>query len=141
MASMGDIRRSASGEAQASEETQRETVQRLAEARGDTITRVYRDWGRSGGSETQPEYLAMLAEAEAGHIHAIYAYDQDRLARSNFFFASLLRLADLRGFAVVDHPPATEEARPRAGRASQTVERARCGYSAGGASFSRPDLR
>ena len=101
MAAVGYIRRSASGEAQASEQTQRDTVHRLAEIRGDTIAHVYRDWGRSGGSETRPEYLAMLAETEAGNVHAIYAYDQDRLARSNFLFASLLRLADLRGFAVV----------------------------------------
>ena len=106
MAAVGYIRRSASGEAQASEQTQRDTVHRLAEGRGDTIARVYKDWGRSGGSETRPEYLAMLAEAEAGNVHAIYAYDQDRLARSNFLFASLLRLADLRGSPSSPRPAA-----------------------------------
>jgi DNA invertase Pin-like site-specific DNA recombinase len=75
MAAVGYIRRSASGEAQASEQTQLEVVARLAAERGDTISHVYRDWGKSGGSETRPEYVAMLAQAEADGIHAIYCYD------------------------------------------------------------------
>jgi DNA invertase Pin-like site-specific DNA recombinase len=80
MTAVAYIRRSASGEAQASEKLQRETVERLAQERGDTISRVFRDCGRSGGAEDHPEYLAMLAEAEAGGTSVIYAYDQDRLA-------------------------------------------------------------
>src|SRR5262245_8552637 len=101
MTAVAYIRRSASEESPASEELQRATVARLAAERGDAISTVYRDWGKSGGSETRPEYVAMLAQAEADGIHAIYAYDQDRLARSNFLFASLLRLADLRGFSII----------------------------------------
>jgi DNA invertase Pin-like site-specific DNA recombinase len=101
MTAVAYIRRSASGEAQASEKLQRDTVEQLAGDRDDSITHVYRDWGRSGGSETRPRYLQMMALAEAGEIDAIYAYDQDRLARSNWLFAGLLRLADLHGFAVI----------------------------------------
>jgi DNA invertase Pin-like site-specific DNA recombinase len=101
MTAVAYIRRSASGEAQASEKLQRETVQQLAEQQGDTLSHVYRDWGRSGGSETRPQYMAMLSQAEAGGVQAIYAYDQDRLARSNWLFAGLLRLADLQGFAII----------------------------------------
>lgn len=77
MPAVAYIRRSHSGEAQASEQLQRDTVARLAAERGDAITRVFKDWGRSGGSETRPEYLAMLAQAEAGGVSTIYAYDQD----------------------------------------------------------------
>jgi DNA invertase Pin-like site-specific DNA recombinase len=101
MDALAYIRRSASEESPVSEEAQRSTVARLAAERGDTIVHVYRDWGRSGGSETRPEYLAMLARLEQNGIGAVYAYDQDRLARSNWLFAGLLRLADLHGFAIV----------------------------------------
>jgi len=101
MTAVAYIRRSASGEAQASEQLQRETVAQLASERDDTISHVFRDWGRSGGSETRPQYLAMLAQAEAGDVDVIYAYDQDLLARSNFLFASLLRLADVKGFSII----------------------------------------
>jgi hypothetical protein len=81
MSAVAYIRRSASGEAQASETMQRETVACLASERGDTIEYVYRDWGQSGGSESRTEYLRMLAQAESDGNHAIYAYDSDRLAR------------------------------------------------------------
>ena len=76
-------------------------MHRLAAQYGDTIETIYVDWGKSGGSETRPEYLRMLARAEADGIHAIYAYDQDRLARSIWLFSGLMRLADLKGFRVI----------------------------------------
>lgn len=98
---LGYIRRSASEESPVSEDAQRAAIERLAAERGDTIEHVYRDWGRSGGSETRPEYVAMLARLEANGVSAVYAYDQDRLARSNWLFAGLLRLADLHDLAVV----------------------------------------
>lgn len=101
MAAVAYVRRSASEESKVSREAQIETVQRLAAQHGDTIEHVYSDWGKSGGSETRPEYLAMLAAAEAGSIHAIYSYDQDRLARDIWLFSGLLRLADRRGFRVI----------------------------------------
>jgi DNA invertase Pin-like site-specific DNA recombinase len=101
MTAVAYVRRSASEESKVSRETQVETVHRLAAERGDTIGQIYVDWGRSGGSETRPEYLAMLARAEADGIHAIYAYDQDRLARSIWLFSGLMRLADLKGFRVI----------------------------------------
>lgn len=101
MTAVAYVRRSASEESKVSRETQLETVHRLAAEHGDTIEHVYTDWGKSGGSETRPEYLAMLARAEADGIHAIYAYDQDRLARDIWLFSGLLRLADRRGFRVI----------------------------------------
>jgi DNA invertase Pin-like site-specific DNA recombinase len=101
MTAVAYIRRSAQGEAQASETLQRETVASLAAERGETIEHVYRDWGRSGGSENRPAYMEMLARAESNGIHAIYAYDQDRLARNIWMFSGLLRLADLKGFSII----------------------------------------
>jgi len=102
MTAVAYIRRSASEESPVSEELQRETVARLAADNGHTIDQpIYRDWGRSGGAEDRPQYLAMLERIERGDVKAVYAYDQDRLARSNWLFAGLLRLADLHGFAVI----------------------------------------
>jgi DNA invertase Pin-like site-specific DNA recombinase len=101
MVAVAYVRRSSGEESTVSREDQLEAVNRLAANRGEAIGHVYTDWGRSGASETRREYLAMLAAAEAGGVSAIYAYDQDRLARSNWLFAGLLRLADLHGFAVV----------------------------------------
>jgi DNA invertase Pin-like site-specific DNA recombinase len=101
MTAVAYVRRSASEESKVSRETQETTVQRLAAEHGETIEHVYVDWGRSGGSEDRPEYLAMLAAAEAGSVQTIYAYDQDRLARDNWIFAGLLRLADRRGFRII----------------------------------------
>jgi hypothetical protein len=43
MPAVAYIRRSASGEAQTSEETQRATVARLAAERGETIAHIFRD--------------------------------------------------------------------------------------------------
>jgi hypothetical protein len=43
----------------------------------------------------------MMAEAAAGRVSAIYAYDQDRLARDLWIFAGLLRAADRNDFAIV----------------------------------------
>ncbi len=100
MSAVAYIRRSASGEAQASEAMQRETVTRLAFERGDTVEHVFRDWGQSGGSERRPEYLRMLSQAESGGIHAIYAYDSDRLARDIWLLSGLLRLAKARAIRI-----------------------------------------
>lgn len=101
MTAVAYIRRSHSGEAQASEAMQRETVVRLAAENGETINRTFKDWGRSGGDRNRPEYMAMLAACEAGDVSTIYCYDQDRLARSNLLFAMLLDSADQHGFRVI----------------------------------------
>ena len=100
-AAVAYVRRSRSGEEGVSIEAQKATVQQLAAANGHQLARIYQETGVSGGSESRPQYLAMLAQAEAGNVQAIYAYDQDRLARSNYLFALLLRLADQHGFSVV----------------------------------------
>lgn len=100
MAAVAYIRRSASGEAQASEQLQRETIARLAAERGDAIEAVYKDWGKSGGSDTRPEYLKMLAHIEADHVHAVYAYDSDRLARDIWLLSGLMRLAKQRSVRI-----------------------------------------
>jgi DNA invertase Pin-like site-specific DNA recombinase len=101
MSALAYIRRSASEESPVSEEAQRETVARLAEEEGQTIEHVFRDWGRSGGAEDRPQYLALLERIERGGVEAVFAYDQDRLARSMWLFAGLLRLADAHDFAIV----------------------------------------
>lgn len=101
MTAVAYIRRSASEESPVSEALQRDTIAKLAAERGDTIARTFRDWGKSGGSNTRPEYVAMLAEVEAGSVGTIYAYDQDRLARRNATFAALLDLAEESGVEIV----------------------------------------
>ena len=66
MTAVAYIRRSASGKAQASERLPRETVAQLASEHDDTIP-VFKDWDRSGGSETRPQYLVLLALHRSPH--------------------------------------------------------------------------
>lgn len=106
---VGYIRRSSSEESPISEEAQRATIARLAADHRDRdgnpapldVVHVYRDWGRSGGDEQRQRYLEMLERLEGNGIAAVIAYDQDRLARSNWMFSGLLRLADTHGFAIL----------------------------------------
>ena len=99
------IRRSHAGEADISRKVQHDTVQRLAEQHGQTIGRVYEDWGRSGLApdgvgDTLEDILShrrqareMMQAVARGEVKAIFAYRQDRLARDSFTVHLMCRVA------------------------------------------------
>jgi hypothetical protein len=65
------IRRSSGKESRVSLTAQTETVQRLAAENDQTIAEVCQDWGRSGGSESRPRYMQMVADSSGEHRLAL----------------------------------------------------------------------
>ena len=111
MTAVAYVEASASEESKVSSEAQLEAVHQLATQYGDTIEHVYIDWGKSGRSETRPEYMQMLARRGRRHPRDL------RLRAGSgprqLAVRGLLRLADRRGS---DHHPRRRHLRRRHAR-------------------------
>lgn len=61
--------------------TQRSSIERAAEARGDHLAELYAE-KRSGKTLARPELDRLRSDARAGKVRRLYVYRLDRLARS-----------------------------------------------------------
>jgi DNA invertase Pin-like site-specific DNA recombinase len=65
-------------------------LQQLAEQRGWTVVRQYRDHGISGAKARRPALDLLLADARRGHFDVVAVWASDRMARSVRHFIELL---------------------------------------------------
>ena len=109
------IRKSGAEDPTGTFENQRDTVIRLAAARGDTLAGVadeveagrhpdyFTDFGISGGADEahRPGYGSLLEEMTAGRISTVYVWNQSRIWREVEYFEGFRKLAISLGVAVV----------------------------------------
>ena len=78
--------------------TQRDAIERLADARGETVDVWYAE-KLSGKSMGRPELQRLRADADAGKLGKVYVFRLDRLTRSGIK-DTLQALEDFRGTGV-----------------------------------------
>lgn len=71
-------------------ENQIHDLQQLAEQRGWTVVREYRDHGVSGARARRPALDQLLSDAHRGHFDVVAVWAADRLARSTRHFLEVL---------------------------------------------------
>src|SRR5829696_1406820 len=81
---------------------QERDIRRLAEARGDEITEVYRDLDISGWSgRERPGFEQLLEDGAAGLIDGVACWKLDRLTRNFDDLQRIWKLVQTRGFRLV----------------------------------------
>ncbi len=73
----------------------------MKEPDGWSLGRIYEDGGYSGGSTDRPALKELIADIEAGHIHAVVVYRLDRLTRSIADFYELNQIFERHGVVFV----------------------------------------
>jgi DNA invertase Pin-like site-specific DNA recombinase len=86
-------------------DVQRDTLERLAAARGYTVVRVF-DEKMSGAATRRPEFDAMMAFARKTNVDAIFIWAIDRLGRSMIGVTNAILELDRREVDVISHSEA-----------------------------------
>ena len=96
-------------------ERQEPPCRELSERNGWEVAEVYRDNDLSAFNGHRPSYQRLLADAKAGRIGAIVAWDADRLTRQPIENEALIELAERHGIQLAtvtgEHDLATPSGR------------------------------
>ena len=91
---------------------QREALERLADARGWQVTRVYADEGYSGRKASRPALDEMMLAVRRGEVDLVAVWRWDRLFRSLRHMVETLQELEARNVDLVSHQEGTDTSTP-----------------------------
>ena len=91
---------------------QRETLERMAEARDWSVVHVYADDGYSGRKASRPTLDEMMLAVRRGEVNLVAVWRWDRLFRSLRHLVETLREFEARNVDLVSHQEGTDTSTP-----------------------------
>jgi len=91
---------------------QREALERMAEARGWSVVRVFADDGYSGRKASRPALDEMMLAVRRGEVNLVAVWRWDRLFRSLRHMVETLQEFESRNVDLVSHQEGTDTSTP-----------------------------